>query len=185
MNQQETTQIITLLAGNYDSIAKKDKIQKQLMINTWLECLGDLDYKLVLQAVKKTIIESPYPPTIHDIRKNAVEMINPSTQKTAIEAWNEAYGMICNGLYMTQEQFEQHSSEVRRFFGNVRQVKELAQTDLDTVNTVTKGQFLKQYEVIVNREKEQKLLPKQMQEFIGQLADKMSIKQIGGNKNEI
>lgn len=98
MNQQETTQVITLLAGNYDSIAKKDKVQKQLMINTWLECLGDLEYKLVLQAVKKTIIESPYPPTIHDIRKNAIEMVNPSTKKTAIEAWNEAYGMICNEI---------------------------------------------------------------------------------------
>jgi len=179
MNKQETVQVITLLAGNYDSIAKKDATQKQLMINTWLECLGDLDYKLVLQAVKKTIIESPYPPTIHDIRKNAVEMINPSTKRTGIEAWKEAYDMICSGLYMTQEQFEMASPEVKKFFGNVRQVKELAQTDTDTVNTVTKGQFLKQYEVIVSREKEQKLLPQKMQEFIGQLAEKMSVKQLG------
>lgn len=179
MNKQETVQVITLLAGNYDSIAKKDATQKQLMINTWQECLGDLDYKLVLQAVKKTIIESPYPPTIHDIRKNAVEMINPSMQKSAIEAWNEAYSMICSGLYMTQEQFEMASTEVKKFFGNVRQVKELAQADLDTVNTVTKGQFLKQYEVIVDREKEKKLLPQQMQDFIGQLAEKMSVKQLG------
>lgn len=179
MNKQETVQVITLLAGNYDSIAKKDATQKQLMINTWQECLGDLDYKLVLQAVKKTIIESPYPPTIHDIRKNAIEMINPSTQRTAIEAWNEAYSMICSGLYMTQEQFEMASPEVRKFFGNVRQVKELAQTDLDTVNTVTKGQFLKQYEAIVDRQKEQKLLPQQMQDFVGQLAEKMSVKQLG------
>lgn len=179
MNKAETVQVITLLAGNYDSIAKKDATQKQLMINTWLECLGDLDYKLVLQAVKKTIIESPYPPTIHDIRKNAVEIINPSTQRTAIEAWNEAYSMICSGLYMTQEQFEMASPEVKKFFGNVRQVKELAQTDLDTVNTVTKGQFLKQYEVIVDRQKEQRLLPQQMQDFTKQLVDKMSIKQLG------
>lgn len=179
MNRVETIQAITLLAGNYDSIAKKDKTQKELMITTWQECLGDLDYKLVLQAVKKTIIESPYPPTIHDIRKNAVEMINPSTQRTAIEAWNEAYEMICKGLYMTQEQFETHSAEVKKFFGNVRQVKELAQTDIDTVNTVTKGQFLKQYEVLVSREREHKLLPPQMQNFIGQLAKKMSVKQIG------
>lgn len=179
MNQQETTQIITLLAGNYNSIAGKDKIQKQLMINTWLECLGDLDYRLVLQAVKKTMITSPYPPTIADIRKNAIEMINPSTQKTAIEAWNEAYSMICNGLYMTEEQFELASAEIKKFFGNVRQVKELAQTDTATVNSVTKGQFLKQYEVIVNREKEQKLLPQSMQDFTKQLAEKMSIKQIG------
>lgn len=179
MTREETVQAITLLAGNYDSIAKKDKIQKQLMINTWVECLGDLDYKLVLQAVKKTILESPYPPTIHDVRKNAIEMINPSTQRTAIEAWNEAYSMICNGLYMTDEQFEKASPEIKKFFGNVRQVAELSRTDIDTVNTVTKGQFLKQYEIIVNREKERKLLPPQMQEFIGRIADKMSIKQIG------
>ena len=179
MNKTETVQVITLLAGNYDSIAKKDATQKQLMINTWQECLGDLDYKLVLQAVKKTIIESPYPPTIHDIRKNAIEIINPSTQKTAIEAWNEAYSMICNGLYMTEEQFEMASPEVKKFFGNVRQVKELAQTDIDVVNSVTKGQFLKQYEVIVNREREQKTLPQSMQNFTKQLAEKMSVKQIG------
>lgn len=179
MNRTETIQVITLLAGNYDSIAKKDSTQKQLMINTWLECLGDLDYKLVLQAVKKTIIESPYPPTIHDIRKNAVEMINPSTQITAIEAWNEAYKMICNGLYMTEEQFEQHSPEVKRFFGDVRQVKEQALVDTDIVNSVTKGQFLKQYEVIVNREKEQKLLPQSMREITNRLIENANIKMIG------
>ena len=179
MNKQETIQVITLLAGNYNSIAEKDKTQKQLMINTWLECLGDLDYRLVLESVKKTMITSPYPPTIADIRKNAIEMIKPTTSKTAIEAWNEAYSMICKGTYMEEEEFEKASPEVKKFFGNVRQVRELAQTNTDVVNSVTKGQFLKQYEVIVNREKEQKLLPQSMQDFTKQLAERMSIKQIG------
>ncbi len=188
MTRQETVVILTLLAGNYESFAKRTETDEQvkIMVDTWQECLGDLNYNLVLQAVKKTMITNPYPPTIADIRKNAVEMINPSTQKTAIEAWNEAYGMICSGLYMTEEQFDRASPEVKKFFGNVRQVKELAQTDLDAVNTVTKGQFLKQYEVIVNREKEQKLLPQSMKEFTKQLAEKMSVKQIeGGKLNEI
>lgn len=179
MNKQETIQVITLLAGNYNSIAEKDKTQKQLMINTWLECLGDLNYRLVLESVKKTMITSPYPPTIADIRKNAIEMIKPTTSKTAIEAWNEAYSMICKGTYMEEEEFEKASPEVKKFFGNVRQVRELAQTNTDVVNSVTKGQFLKQYEVIVNREKEQKLLPQSMQDFIKQLAERMDIKQIG------
>ena len=179
MNKQETIQVITLLAGNYNSIAEKDKTQKQLMINTWLECLGDLDYRLVLESVKKTMITSPYPPTIADIRKNAIEMIKPTTSKTAIEAWNEAYSMICKGTYMEEEEFEKASLEVKKFFGNVRQVRELAQTNTDVVNSVTKGQFLKQYEVIVNREKEQKLLPQSMQDFTKKLAERMDIKQIG------
>lgn len=182
MRKEETIQVITLLAGNYDSIAKKDKVQKQLMVNTWQECLGDLDYKVVLQAVKKSIIDSPYPPTVHDIRKNAIEMINPTQKRTAIEAWNEAYSMICNGLYMTDEQFKKASPEVQKFFGNVRQVRELALTDADVVNSVTKGQFLKQYDVLVQREQEKKMLPPQMQEFTKQLVEKMSIKQIGANQ---
>lgn len=179
MNKQETTQIITFLAGNYNKIAEKTKEQKLMMVETWYECLGDLDYTLVLQAIKKTIINSEYPPTIHEVRKNAIEMINPTTTISAIEAWNEAYKMICNGLYMTEEQFDQASPIVKKFFGNVRQVKELAQTDTDTVNSVTKGQFLKQYDVLVEREIEQKMLPSKMNDFIQQLSDKMDIRQIG------
>jgi hypothetical protein len=179
MNKQETAQVITLLAGNYSSIADKTKEQKQMMLNTWQECLGDLDYKVVLQAVKKSIINSPYPPTIHEIRKNAVEIIKPSNQKSAIEAWNEAHKMICNGLYMTQEEFDKASPEVKKFFGNTRQLQELAKTDSDTINTVTKGQFLKQYEILVKRENERKMLPEKWLNITAQLAEKMSVKQIG------
>lgn len=177
MNKTETVQVITLLAGNYDSISKKDATQKQLMINTWQECLGDLDYKLVLQAVKRTIIESPYPPTIHDIRKNAVEIVNPTTKRTGIEAWNEAYSMICNGNYMTEEQFKMASPEVRKFFGSVNQLRAYSK-NADFNMDVVRSNFLKQYETIVGREKEQKLLPQQMQNFTEQIANKMSIKQL-------
>lgn len=181
MTRKEIITILTLLSQTYENFEKRmdtdEKVESMIML--WTECLGDLDYNLVLQAVKKTIIESPYLPTIHEIRKNAIEMVKPNTSKTAIEAWNEAYSMICNGLYMTEEQFEMASPEVKKFFGNVRQVKELAQTDSDTINTVTKGQFLKQYEIIINREKQDKLLPEKMQNLIKGLTSKIEIKQIG------
>ena len=178
MKKSETIQVIALLAGNYDSIANKSNKQKQLMINTWQECLGDLDYNLVLQSVKKSIIDSSYPPTIHDIRENVIKLTDNEINKTAIDAWREAYQMICGGLYMTKEQFEMASPEVKRFFGDVRQVAELAKTDIDTVNTVTKGQFLKQYEIIKEREKEFRLLPENMKQRILQL-QKNVIKEIG------
>lgn len=179
MSRTEMVQIITLLAGNYETIANKSQQQKELMLNTWYECLGDLDYKLVLQAVKKTIIESPYPPTIHEVRKNAIEFVNPTTQKTGIEAWNEAIKMISNGLYMTEEQFNNYSTEVKRFFGSVNQVRQLAMVDMETINTVTKGQFLKQYDVLVQRDKEEKLLPAPMKEMIEGLANKFALPEGG------
>lgn len=182
MKKQETAQIITLLAGNYNNISEKNKEQKQMMLNTWQECLGDLDYKLVLQAVKKTIIESPYPPTIHDIRKNAMEIANPTTKRTAIEAWNEAYKMICNGSYMTQEEFEQHSPEVQKFFGSTTQLRAYA-TNTDFNMDVVRSNFLKQYEILVEREKQQKLLPEQTQQMIDNLAEKLNVKRLESKNN--
>lgn len=181
MTRQETIQILTLLAGNYESFVKRTQTDEQveMMKNTWYECLGDLDYRLVLQAVKKSIIESPYPPTIHDIRKNAIEMISPTATRTPIEAWEEAYKMICNGSRMTQEEFDKHSPEVKKFFGSPTQLRAYA-TNTDFNMDVVRSNFLKQYEVIVNREKEQKLLPEQMQNMIGQLAEKMDIKRLEG-----
>ena len=179
MSRTEMVQIITLLAGNYETIANKSQQQKELMLNTWYECLGELDYNIVLQAVKKTIIESPYPPTIHEVRKNAIELINPTTKKTGIEAWNEAIGMISNGLYMTEEQFNNYSPEVKRFFGSVNQVKQLAMVDMETINTVTKGQFLKQYDILVQREKEERLLPEPMKEMMEGLANKFALPEGG------
>lgn len=180
MTRQETVVIITLLSGNYESFAKRTQTDEQvkIMLDTWYSCLGDLDYKLVLQAVKKTIIESPYPPTIHDIRKNAIELVNPSTQRSGIEAWEEAYKMICKGGYMTQEEFEQHSPEVKKFFGSVNQLKAYA-TNVDFNMDVVRSNFLKQYEVITTREKQQKLLSPKMQDMIEQLTNKMSIKELG------
>lgn len=184
MKRTEMVQIITLLAGNYESIANKTPKQKELMLNTWYECLNDLDYEVVLRAVKKTIINSPYPPTIHEVRKNAIEMINPTTQRTAIEAWNEALNMISGGLYMTAEQFEAYSPEVKKFFGNTKQVRELAMLDSETINSVTKGQFLKQYDVLIEREKEEKLLPEDVKNKLDLLADKMDMNKLleGGKK---
>ncbi len=179
MKKSEMVQIITLLAGNYESIANKSQVQREMMLNTWQECLGDLDYKLVLQAVKKTIISSPYPPTIHEIRKNAIEISKPTTQKTAIEAWDEALRMISNGLYMTDEQFNQYSPEVKNFFGSVNQVRQLAMVDMDTINTVTKGQFLKQYDVLIEREKQENLLLQPMKEMMEGLADKFALPEGG------
>lgn len=165
MNKQETTQIIALLVGNYHSIADKSENIKRMMVNTWHECLKDLDYQLVLGAVKKTIIESPYPPTIHEIRKNAIEISNPNQTKNPIEAWQEAYKMICSGTYMTQEQFDTHTEEVKRFFGNVENLRSYSKNENFNVDVV-RSNFLKQYEIIEKEAKKLQLIPNEMKTLL-------------------
>lgn len=181
MKKTEMVQIITLLAGNYETIANKSQSQKELMLNTWYECLGDLDYNLVLQSVKKSIIESPYPPTIHDIRKNAVSLVQPDNNN-ALDDWNECYQMICSGSYMTKEEFDSHSEICKKFLGSLTQLKAYATNENFNLDVV-RSNFLKQHEIISKREKENKLLPEQMQGYIQQLSNNFDIKQL--EKGEI
>lgn len=180
MNRKETTQILVILASNYKFFNEQmsEKGKSDILVKTWQSCFEDMPYELVANAVKKTMLTSEYPPTIAEVRKQATEMVNPDTAKTAIEAWSEAYSMICRGGYMTEEEFNIASPEVKKFFGNVRQVKELAKTDISTVNSVTKGQFLKQYEAIIERQTEQKILPDNMKTKISEIQNNF-IKQIG------
>jgi hypothetical protein len=88
--------------------------------------------------------------------------------------------MISNGIYMTKETFDMASPEVKKFFGSVNQVKQYAMTDSDIVNTVVKGQFLKQYDVLVERERQDKLLPQSIKDFSKVLAEKMDAKKLLG-----
>ena len=177
MEKKELLQIMTILGSNYQSIGKQleDQEKKKIVFQTWYECLGDLDFKLVMAAVKKSIISSSYAPTIHDIRTSALELVTPvENKKSPIEYWNEAFKMITRGTYMTQEEFDKHSPVVKRFFGNnVAQVKELAMTDIATINTVTKGQFLKQIDLLQTREKENNLLPESLKSLMSGITNKL------------
>lgn len=54
-------------------------------------------------------------------------------------------------------------------------LKELSQTDMDTLNTVTRGQFLKTIDSIQQRDEAQSALPDRLKEQIMQLTGKMQI----------
>ena len=157
-------------------------------------------YEQLMEQIKTGIIESALAEgeALPSVRKLAGELrISALTVKKAYDKLEEA-GFVTTvhgkGTFVAasdkqlalearrravEEEFEKASAEVKKFFGNVAQVRELAQTKTDIVNSVTKGQFLKQYEVIVNREREQKLLPQSMKDFTKKLVEKMDIKQIG------
>lgn len=181
MTNTETLKIITILASNYKSIDEqiKDKDKLKIMADTWYSCLEDMSYELCALAVKKSIIQSKYPPTIHEVRKNAVDIVTKNEYKrNPVEAWNEAYSMISKGSYMTQDEFDTHNDDIKNFFGGLKQVKELAMTDSDIVNTVTKGQFLKQFEIIQQRQSDNRLIPDSMNNQISKLLNRIDIKQI-------
>lgn len=183
MNKQQTTkeqiaEIISLLSSCYESISKKTPQEKTFMVNAWYELLCDLDFNLLWEATKCIICQSPYCPTIYDIRKRAAELQNPIDNSDILEAWNEAYSMIQNGIYMTQEEFDKHSSFVKRFFGNsVNNLKSYS-TNTEFNLDVVRSNFFKQYENSKKQEAEQKLLPDEYKKIVSKFSENFDIKNV-------
>lgn len=152
MTKKETVELITYIGSNYESILNKTKEQLEMMVELWYDCLKDLDYEIVKQALKKTILESKYMPTIAEIRQNAIQMITPQ-RKTGIEAWSDAYKLICRGTTVTQEEFDNLEPNIKKFFGSVSQLKDYA-TSTETNMDVVRSNFLKSYDILEQRNKE-------------------------------
>lgn len=62
------SEVIKLLGMVYSAYPNMKEVTKTT-VSLWYECLKDMDVKDGLAAVKKHILESPYPPTIADIRE--------------------------------------------------------------------------------------------------------------------
>ncbi len=175
MKKTETIQLLAVISAAYPNMQVTEAT-----VSIWHELLEDLDFNVALAAVKKLILESPYPPAISDVRKRAMEIMTPPEEKIdAAEAWGEVEQAI-------------------RYFGSYREVEALASMSprvakvvrwigwreicLSEEPGVVRGQFLKMYQQVAEREQKEKLLPKNLQNEIQKIAGKMNMKVIAGGK---
>lgn len=183
MTKAETVKIFAVLTAAYprfDTFKNKESLRP--VVGLWNEMLADIPFSVVELAVKKLILESPYPPTIADVRKRAVEIMTPpEDQIDGVEAWGEVMRAIKHyGYYREAEAMESMSpkaAKVAKYMG-WQEICHSEQTG------VIRGQFLKMYEIVANRERQDRLLPLDMREEIQRLAEGMDMKMIEGGKND-
>jgi hypothetical protein len=178
LKKTETVQLLAVINAAFPNMQVTEA-----MVSLWYELLGDIDFGLAKAAVKKLLLQSPYPPTIADIRKQALEIATPSEDRIdAAEAWGEVIEAIRHyGYYRQKDALESMSprtAKVVRYMG----WQEICHSERPDV---VRGQFLKMYEIIANREKQERLLPATLRAEIKKLADSMSLKMLEeGPKNE-
>lgn len=175
MTKSEIAKILAVLAASYSKFDVDD-----LKVQVWHEMLGDLDYKLVQVAVQKLILESPYPPAIADIRKQVVEITTPHDEKIdAATAWGEVEKAIqLYGYYREAEAMASMSPRTAKI------VKYIGWQEicLSEEPGVVRGQFLKMYQQIADREQKEKLLPQGLRDEMQRLVSRMNVKVIAGGK---
>ncbi len=159
MTRDDTVIILGILKTSYPNFYKDMK--KDEMYNTidlWSEMFANDDVNVVKVAAKELIQTLKFPPAIADIKQKMYELTNQETLPT--DLWASLKKAISNSAYHSVEEFERLPEECKLFIKNPRQLKELSQNDAEINNTVVKGQFFKQIEMIQKRMREKKqMLP--------------------------
>jgi hypothetical protein len=157
-----------------------DKEQAKATAKVWATMLGDIDLNILTVAVQKHTATNKWPPSIAEIRESALSVVQPETT-TAAEAWGEVMKAMQNyGTYGVEEAKESMSPLTRKTVEAIgfRTICLAEEKEMGVV----RGQFLKMYELMANREKQDALIPDRMKQQIKEIAESKGMKQIGGGK---
>ena len=152
MNREDVKKTLFLLETSYPVYYKNMSVSdKGKQVELYLEMLGEYNVATVVQALKNYIRKNQYPPTIAGLIE-PIELLN-TNECTDTDLWNSVVKAVRNSGYNSVSEFEKLPEECKQWLGSPATLKELALSDITTLNTVTRGQFLKTIKIIKDRKK--------------------------------
>jgi len=184
MTREETKAILAVLKAGYPNFYKDmTKEDAKNTVDLWATMFADEKPQIVIEAVKSLICTLKYPPTIADV-KEKIALITQPPAMTEMEAWQIVRKAI--SYYNAEENFINLPPEIQKVVGSPNMLRQWAQMEAETVDSVIQSNFMRSYKARVAHEKEYAMLPASTRNLIRELAAKMNMKAItGGVSNEI
>lgn len=141
-----------LAAGMKAIYAEPTFMTDDLAMDMWYRLLKDLPYELASKATEKymsTISKTPRPA---DIRAMAASIMEPEEQQISeVAAWQLVYKAISNSNYNAESEFAKLPPACQEAVGTPYMLKEWAQMDTETVQSVEQSHFIKSYRSVLER----------------------------------
>ncbi|MCK9544071.1 MAG: hypothetical protein M0R03_18795, partial [Novosphingobium sp.] len=137
----------------------------------------DKPVNLVANALKAYIAtdDSGYPPVPGAINKKIMALCAPE-YPTELEAWQLINKAVSNCGYHAREEFDKLPPVLQRLVGSPRVLADWSMMNIGDFQTVIQSNFMRSYRVVVEREKEQALIPptirEKAKELTGEYAEK-------------
>lgn len=184
MTRQEALAVMAMLKTAYPTFYKNfSKEDISAAVNLWATMFSEESIQVVTEAIKALMCTLKYPPTIADVKEKIREITQPLAM-TEMEAWR----MVRNAIsyYNATETFAQLPPILQKIVGSPSVLRQWAQMEAETVESVIQSNFMRSYKARVAHEKEYAMLPASTRNLIRELAVKMNMKAItGGVSNEI
>lgn len=172
MTREETSQMLTILKAAYPTFYR-NMSQKEAMatLNLWAEMFAGDDVTVVKFALHRLIeTHTGFPPDIAEVKTHIRMLVLASTgEPTDEELWRMLRRAAANGLYGSSEEFERLPPVLQRYCGSPSALRDMAVMDEKTLDTVSKGQFLKQITVIRERQEYRDSLPDGVRDAVSRL----------------
>lgn len=169
MDRVETLKIVGTLREAYPN----GPAITENTINLWEELLRPYEYEVVWHFTLELCREwagYTMPPPAALIRK--IEGANENNLD--IDLWNEAERLISRGTIITAEEFENASPEIKRYFGSIARIKELAlMPSGETANE--RARFLKQVPSIRESIRTREALPPNVLKMIDGITERKQL----------
>ena len=135
----------------------------------WALVLGEYDFAIASRAVQLYLTNDTtgFPPSPGQIVDAIHKITNPRiAEMTATEAWALVRKAIRNGYYGAEEEFAKLPTACQRAIGSPSNLREIAQLDIDQVETVEQSHFIKAYNAQVIRERETAKMPSDIRALV-------------------
>lgn len=184
MTRDETKALLAILKAAYPNFYKDMTTDDaKSIINLWATMFAEDPAPVVIEAVKSLICTLKYPPTIADVKEKIAAITHPQTM-TEMEAWQLVRQAI--SYYRAEETFAQLPPILQKIVGSPSVLRQWAQMEAETVDSVIQSNFMRSYKAKMTQEKEYAMLPESTRQLIQSIAVKMDMKAItGGVSNEI
>lgn len=163
MTDKEIKKLIYVTKAAYPTIYNKySEADLENLLIAWRMCLGDCSYEdaskgLMLYMRNDT---KGFPPAAGQIIEQ-IQKLNAQKQLLPSEAWSIVRKAISRGYYYSEEEYAKMPPAIQKAIGSAQYLKDCA-IDTGFNEGVARGQFEKNYAIILEREKYQAKLPESL-----------------------
>lgn len=161
MTRQEVAKLLHVIRITYPNVYR-DYTPEQFdaTIDAWLFTLEDFDYHDASVGLKIYMSTNnsgfaPVPGQVIDCYRKS----QPNNELGEQEAWAMVRKALRNGIYGAEEEYAKLPASVQKAVGKPENLKEWAQMDTETVESVQQSLFLRSYRAEVQRAKDHDMLP--------------------------
>lgn len=165
MTRDETKQLLMRIQSVYPNW--KPQAELRFVVETWHEYLSEYTYEQAKIALKAYVLSDNkgFAPSIGELVSHIHNISSPQ-ELNEMEAWALVSKALKNGTYGAEEEFAKLPPIVQKAVGHPSNLRNWAQTDMESIENVIQSNFIKTYRVVLNRSQELAKMPTEVRRLI-------------------